>query len=492
MPAETVTLPVISNKIPAPLTGKEFLTASHYRIGNDRRLSRSATKKSTFKKDYVAHRFYGRGDPAEPPAPASVMHKDLVARSADTTETHASYKGTFLPRVSQCTALTKTNFKMDSDHRVESFLTSHSQEFQTPIAMTRSLPNPEPMRSYVPEGDKEKERMPASDYHGNFRGHDTSVIKVPRAPCMHTGGEPTIRGDSRTHEPYDTSSKEQFPGRYLPYVAVKPDLAGSSIPQGDIDKLVHRETTQLTSYPRFSGEVYKPYQRDDAVTRIRDTNFKMGHSKKYDQFSTTAADNFSAKILPPFQKHVPYDSNASSIPSGDMDPERIMDRTTATNYSIYHQLPHSKFRNKIVSGAMMRTASDVTFGEPRKLSSYYSTTQSDDYPALGKSAFAVRADGLQNSSVPLDVYGDVRTVSTTKDDFPPPYGEGVTPNRVLGEDQVNKLRASHFDAHIEKNRYFDTTHLATYTAKQVIPYKYDSNKLQKSSVPIGTFSQSMP
>lgn len=92
MPAEIVTLPVISNKIPAPLTGKEFLTSSHYKIGNDRRLSRSATKRSTFKKDYVAHRFYGRGDPAEPPAPASVMHKDLVAKSADTTETHACYK----------------------------------------------------------------------------------------------------------------------------------------------------------------------------------------------------------------------------------------------------------------------------------------------------------------------------------------------------------------------------------------------------------------
>eukprot|EP00057_Strongylocentrotus_purpuratus_P035688 XP_800551.1 PREDICTED: uncharacterized protein C19orf45 [Strongylocentrotus purpuratus] len=491
MPAEIVNLPVISNKIPAPLTGKEFLTSSHYNIGNDRRLSRSATKRSTFKKDYVAHRFYGRGAPAEPPAPASVMHKDLVAKSADTTETHACYKGTFLPRVSQCTALTKTNFKMDSDHRVESFLTSHSQQFQSPRGMTRSLPNPEPMRSYVPQGDKEKERMPASDYHGNFRGHDTSVIKVPRAPNMHTGGDPTIRGDARTHAPYDTSSKEQFPGKYLPYVRVKPDF-GSSIPTGDTDKLVHRETTQLTSYPRFSGEVYKPYKRDDAVTKIRETNFKMGHSKKHDQFGTTAAAYFDAKVLPPFQKHVPYDNNASSIPSGDSDPERIQDRTTTTNYSVYHQLPPSNFRNKIISGAMMRTASDVTFGEPRKLSTYYSTTQSDDYPALGKSAFAVRADGHKGTSVPLDVYGDLQNVSTTKDDFPAPFGEGATPNRVLNEDQINKLRASHFDAHIEKNRYFSTTHLDTYTPKRVTPYQYDSNKLQKSSVPIGTLSQSMP
>lgn len=488
MPSETLTLPAISNKIPAPLTGKEFLAASHYRIGNDQRLSRSATKRSTFKKDYVAHRFYGREAAVEPPAPASVMHKDVTSGTSDTTETHQSYKGTFLPRVNQCTALTKTNFKMDSDQRVESFLTTHSQEFQSPRGVTRSLPNANPMRSFVPQGDKDKERMPASDYHGNFRGHDTSVIKVPRAPCMHTGGEPTIRGEIRTHEPYSTSSQEQFPGRYVPYVAVKPDLAGSSIPQGDTDKLVHRETTQLTSYPPYVGDVYKPYQRDSAVTRIRDTNFKMGHSKKYDQFGTTAAENFNAKVLTPFNKLVPYDSNASSIPSGDLDPERIIDRTTVTNYSVYHQLPPSGFRNKIVSGANKRTASEVTFGEPRKLSSYYTTTQSDAYPALGNSAFAVRSDGHPKGSVPLDGFGDMHNVSTTKDDFPPPHGSGVTPKGVKTGEEINKLRASHFDAQIEKNRYFDTTHLATYTAKRIDRYQYDSNKLQKSSVPIGTFS----
>ncbi|XP_071499494.1 stabilizer of axonemal microtubules 5-like [Diadema antillarum] len=488
MPAETVSLPAISDKVSAPLTGKDFLVASHYRIGNDKRLSKSATRRSTFKKDYVAHRSYGREAAAEPPAPAAVMHKDVTAGTSDTTETHASYKGIFLPKVNQCKALTKTNFMMDSDRRIESFLTSHSQEFQSPRGVTRSLPNAEPMRSYVPQGDKEKERMPASDYHGNFRGHDTSVIKVHRAPCMHTGGEPTIRGDYRTHAPYETSSKEQFPGRYLPYVAVKPDLAGSCIPQGDTDKLVHRETTQLTSYPRFAGEHYQPYQRDSAVTRIRDTNFKMGHSKKHDQFGTTAATAFDAKELAPFTKFVPYDSNASNIPSGDLDPNRVTERTTTTNYSVYHQLPPSGFRNEIVSGAMKRTVSDVTFGEPRKLSSYYTTTQSDAYPALGNSAFAVRADGYKKSIVPLDGFGDLHNMSTTTEDFPPPYKNGITPNGVIQGDEINKLRASHFDAHIEKNRYFDTTHLTTYTAKRVERHKYDSNKLQKSSVPIGTFT----
>lgn len=40
-----------------------------------------------------------------------------------------------------------------------------------------------------------------------------------------SGGDPTIRGDARTHAPYDTSSKEQFPGKYLPYVRAKPDVS---------------------------------------------------------------------------------------------------------------------------------------------------------------------------------------------------------------------------------------------------------------------------
>ena len=186
MRSETATrLPSIS-QVPAPKKGKDFLASSHFKIGNDRRLAKSATKRSTFAKDYAAHGLYGRSDAAIPPAPAEVMHRDQKEGVRDTTETQTSFQGRTLPRVPRCVALTKTNFKMDSDERVDSFSTTNASEY-SPKALSKSLPVENPMKSFVPQGDPSKERIPLSDYHANFMGIDTNKHKVHRAPCMHTG-----------------------------------------------------------------------------------------------------------------------------------------------------------------------------------------------------------------------------------------------------------------------------------------------------------------
>merc|ERR1711962_139105 len=84
---------------------------------------------------------------------------------------------------------------------------------------------------------------------------------------MHDGGPSTIRGEDRTHKQFATSTEEQFPGRYLPYVAVKPDLLGSNVPKGDQEKLVHQDTTQVLSYPKPGSANYRVYRRDQALTR---------------------------------------------------------------------------------------------------------------------------------------------------------------------------------------------------------------------------------
>lgn len=185
MPGKTVTLPQIK-QIPTPLKGRDFLASSHFKISNDRRLAKSATKRSTFAKDYASHGHYGRGAAAIPPAPAEVMHRDLVEITGDTTETQDNYQGKTLPRVPRCVALTKTNFKMDSDERVDSFHTTNATHYDTK-PLSKSLPIENPMKSYVPQGDPEKERIPFSDYTENFLGIDTEKFKVYKAPCMHTG-----------------------------------------------------------------------------------------------------------------------------------------------------------------------------------------------------------------------------------------------------------------------------------------------------------------
>ncbi|XP_022100861.1 uncharacterized protein LOC110984724 [Acanthaster planci] len=485
MPSESVILPAI-NSIPAQLKGKDFLAASHFRIGNDKRLSRSALRRSTFTKDYVAHEHYGREAASDPPPPADVMHRDPYEGSQTTTESNAAFTGRTLPKVPMCLKLNKTNFKMDSDNRVDSFHTTHASHYY-PKPLSMSFPLDNAMKSYVPQGDKDKEKMPQSDYRDNFLGHDTRVVKVERAPCMHDGGQSTIRGEDRTHKQFATSTGEQFLGRYLPYVPVKPDLLGSNIPKGDQEKLVHQDTTQLLSYPKPGTANYRVYRRDQALTRLGDTNYKAGHAKKYDKFETTAAQSFQLDQMPALTEKIPYDSNASSFPEGDRDPQRVKARVTTTNYTFYHKQPPGSFRNDIIKGANKLTASRVAFGVPSQCSAYYSTTQTDDYKTFHIPVQRVAGHGTIQSQVPLDYYGNGKEVntSTTKDDFP---SWRDVPLHEVSKEALAKLRRSNITPPLHADREFNTTHLTSYTAKRVDRYQYDSGKLQRSSVPLGTMT----
>ncbi|XP_038072133.1 testis-expressed protein 45-like [Patiria miniata] len=485
MPSESVTLPAI-NSIPAQLKGKDFLSSSHFRIGNDRRLSRSALRRSTFTKDYIAHEHYGRVAASDPPAPADVMHRDPHQGSQNTTESNLAFTGRSIPKVQMCLKLNKTNFKMDTDERVDVFHTTHASHYN-PKPLSKSFPFDNAMKSYVPQGDKEKEKMPMSDYRDNFLGHDTRVVKVKKAPCMHDGGPSTIRGEDRTHKQFASSTEEQFPGRYLPYVAVKPDLLGSNIPRGDQEKLVHKDTTQLLSYPKPGSANYRIYRRDNALTRLGDTNYKVGHAKKYDKFETTAAQSFQLDQMPAPTEIIPYESNASSLPEGDRNPERVKSRVTTTNYTFYHKKPPGNFRNDIISGANKLTSSEVAFGVPSQYSAYYSTTQTDNYPAFHVPVERVAGHEKIRSKVPLDYYGNGTEVdtSTTKDDFP---SWREMPLHTVSKETLAKLRRSNITPPLHGDREFNTTHLTSYTAKRVDRYQYDSGKLQRSTVPLGTMT----
>ena len=81
-------------------------------------------------------------------------------------------------------------------------------------------------------------------------------------------------------------------------------LLGSNIPKGDQEKLVHKETTQVVSYPKPGSANYRVYRRDNALTRLGDTNYKVGHAKKYDKFETTAAQSFQLDQMPGMKKTI--------------------------------------------------------------------------------------------------------------------------------------------------------------------------------------------
>ncbi|XP_077989425.1 stabilizer of axonemal microtubules 5-like [Glandiceps talaboti] len=484
MPAESVTLPAI-NPIPASLTGSDFLASSHFKIGHDRRLAKSARRRSIFKKDYLAPPLdAGRPDASEPPAPAEVMHRDQFKTMDDVSETHISFHDKGYGRVPMCNSLTTTNFKMDADKRIDSFRTTQSLYYaRKPISKVQ--PKDSPMKSYIPNGDPEKAAAPVSDYRDKFTGHDTNVVIIDRAPCMHTGGPPTIKGDGRTHT-FTTSSSDEFYGKYLPVKFIHPDTSGSSIPQGDKEKVINHETTQKLSYPQPAASERVLYDKTNAHQKVQGTNFKLGAAKKYDRYVSTARDSYDPKIREYCGLAEKPDMGVSSFPEGDLNPDRVLQRISTTTSNVYHKGPPRDYRNFIVSGADKRTASNVTFGEPKLSGTFYSTTEKDAFPPV--SVPLERATSHHYSSdVPMDYYGNEVHHSTTWMDFP--VHRSVYPVKLTKE-RESEIRDSHLSPPLHDVRFFETEHLTSYTPKSADRYHYDSGKLQKSSVPLGTFSKS--
>ena len=147
-----------ANKIPAQKTGSEFLVSSHFTISHEDRWAPSRDPlayQSIFKKDYPPLPLTKR-ERIPSPSPAQIMHKDQ--RYAD----HCSMtRSQFVEKPlnplkdqDAAYALTKTNFKMDSDKKLKSFQTTHKEYF--PVRPVEDARNPagkkEWMRSHIPQG----------------------------------------------------------------------------------------------------------------------------------------------------------------------------------------------------------------------------------------------------------------------------------------------------------------------------------------------------
>ena len=146
----------IANKIPANKTGIEFLAASHFHIGKEPKwLSKQdpLAYKSTFQKDYPS-RNIGKTGLSKIPPPAVMMHKD------DQTRVQCSVtREQFIPKILadrdySRNSLTKTNFKMDRDDRIETFRTTQDFYYSAyPLEDSHAATNPiEPMKSHIPQG----------------------------------------------------------------------------------------------------------------------------------------------------------------------------------------------------------------------------------------------------------------------------------------------------------------------------------------------------
>ena len=111
----------------------------------------------------------------------------------DQSESTQSYQYRFLPKpivTDGYQTLRATNFKTDRDlNKINVFGTMHNQYFVPKMGSDykRVGPVTNTHQSNIPKGDPDKITQPWSDYNDKFRGHDTNVVKVFRAPSMHEG-----------------------------------------------------------------------------------------------------------------------------------------------------------------------------------------------------------------------------------------------------------------------------------------------------------------
>ena len=187
--------PTMATEVAAPIinpkTGQDFLESTSFRIAQDDCMTNQRMN-SIFKTDYPPYGHYGRGASAVPPPLSEVMHRDQKFFNERESETTKSFEHRYAPKPEIQGASGKlrvTNFKMDRDlNKFNTFETVHNSYFTPKMgdAYVR-IKAPTTHRSHIPQGDREKEPQPLTDYRDRFQGHDTAIHKTIRAPSMHEG-----------------------------------------------------------------------------------------------------------------------------------------------------------------------------------------------------------------------------------------------------------------------------------------------------------------
>ena len=170
----------------------QFLSGSHFSIAQDNNVTQ-APHRSIFKTDYPPWPIRGRPYASDPPAPAAVMHKDVNRFNEKCSETVRAFERQNVTKPeleSNNRILGATNFKMDSDvKKFNSFQTSHKLDFppkETLRASSGKLRG-NPMKSYIPQGDREKAPQPLSDYRDRYRGHDARFFTPDKVIPLNLG-----------------------------------------------------------------------------------------------------------------------------------------------------------------------------------------------------------------------------------------------------------------------------------------------------------------
>ncbi|CAG2235815.1 unnamed protein product [Mytilus edulis] len=480
----------VDKPIIEPLSGTDFLSSTNFQVAQDTTETRKGLG-SIFKTDYPPYNHYGRDAQAERPVLAEVMHRDQSYFKGDQSESTQAYEYRYLKKpvvTDSYQTLRATNFKTDRDlNKVDVFGTMHNHYYVPKVNndYQRIGPATNTHQSHIPKGDPDKITQPWSDYNDKFRGHDTSVVKVFRAPSMHEGGPPTVKGDERLSN-FNTTHNLMFPDKSQPRVKILSAPTGTNVPKGDPDKVLQRDTTMKESYSNLTSQhKHNPYLKSEVSGVLRRTNFQSEDCYKENDYFSTAINSYQPTSVPVDRYKPLKHRNHSDFPPGDMENSRVLERVNTTTARVYHGNPPLGIHNTIISGANLRTKSKVSFGEPQLNRNFYDTTNYDTFKGVKVPYTYDRTKFHKESSIPVNYYSKEETDhSSSYTDYKDPVQAKMIPHNTA----LNNLKMSHILPPLSGPQRHNTTHQVMFTPKESEKYSYDSGRLQRSSVPLGTMT----
>ncbi|CAB4006478.1 Hypothetical predicted protein [Paramuricea clavata] len=461
--------------------------STFHHIGQDIKKSDSTCEniyKSSIKRDFPALGYVTRQSRIPSPKSAKIFSVEArINEQKSLTATHFAKQNVTeratLSEVAKLASGTKNLMKMDVDNRAMSFDTTNKLYFPARV-LEMVKGKDDMMRSSIPQGDKEKVRLPLSNYKQSFPEDQLSKLDVATLAQFKT--PPVLRGDTRSYDDqFETTNSKTFGGHCITLQKLKAiKNNGCSIRHGDPDKCLYSVTTSK----KFFKE--KPFERVDPCGPNYVSNIVLGDDRgewSLKNYKTNRGPLPRVETQHLVSRLAKLNMAKSSLPMGDMDPDRAQKRITQTTSKSFFRKPVVLFPYAKVNGAYLLTKSKIKFGTKNAVTQHNTTTRSN-FPAMSE---PVKRRDCQttNSNVCLDYYGDESNQSPTVCDFYPHIGaKRLLPN----PNSIAKLTASHIQLPKTLTSEFRTSHNISYPPKQSKRETYEAGRLHKSSIKLGNIN----
>ncbi|NXW46173.1 TEX45 protein, partial [Nyctiprogne leucopyga] len=464
--------------IPAPLTGIDFLKASHLRLGAERCVPESS-RRSFSHSQFPPHWGVSKRAPATPPCSGRVLSPGGAGGGEVCSETRLEFSEKPLQPLAPVVPWDSC-VRMHTDPRIRVLTSVTRDSFPCPPTAPRRQPLPTSQRhkDHVPCGDKEKIRLPPSLYTSSYPAHE--IQPAGRPWHSHRGRGPIIREDGQSY--YDTSYQAEFKGGWnLP---AKPSVKRlSPIKFGD-PRSSGSVSEQKHAYRAPDNRTHRAYDKEQAASQIQHTNLQLGDGRT--RFSTLTSEFFPVRALEPVTIARP-NKYASSIPRGDEDPERNQALARTTTQLSYPEADRWNLppKHEVVP---WQNQSNFSLGHERSGSKFFSTTQQADYQPPCQSQ-RVTADSKRHreSHIPFN-YPNESSVTTTQAMLVPHRQQ----KQRLSEDVLQQIKCSHLELPWKAQGFFRTEQKDAFTPKSGGPAEIQQANCQVSHVPLGTLKTYCP